>query len=93
MNTRSLLDSNLEDGMYLSAKDKNVIVIGGGDTGNGSLHSFAYCLLSVSDASLVTLQIASAPPFVTMLPASSTLSSSLLLLQLVPPTIPCVTFL
>lgn len=34
MNTRSLLDSNLEDGQYLSAKGKNVIVIGGGDTGN-----------------------------------------------------------
>ena len=32
-NTRSLLDSNLEDGKYISAKDKNVIVIGGGDTG------------------------------------------------------------
>ncbi len=33
-NTKSLLDSNLEDGNYLSAKDKHVIVIGGGDTGN-----------------------------------------------------------
>lgn len=33
-NTKSLLDSNLEDGKYTSAKDKNVIVIGGGDTGN-----------------------------------------------------------
>lgn len=32
-NTRSLLDSNLKDGNYISAKDKNVIVIGGGDTG------------------------------------------------------------
>lgn len=32
-NTRSLLNSNLEDGNYLSAKDKDVIVIGGGDTG------------------------------------------------------------
>jgi glutamate synthase (NADPH) small chain len=32
-NTRSLLDSNLEDGNYISAKGKNVIVIGGGDTG------------------------------------------------------------
>lgn len=32
-NTRSLLDSNLADGDYISAKDKNVIVIGGGDTG------------------------------------------------------------
>jgi glutamate synthase (NADPH/NADH) small chain len=32
-NTRSLLDSHHEDGNYLSAKDKHVIVIGGGDTG------------------------------------------------------------
>jgi NAD(P)H-dependent glutamate synthase small subunit len=32
-NTRSLLNSNLEDGKYISAKDKNVVVIGGGDTG------------------------------------------------------------
>ena len=33
-NTKSLLDSELADGSYISAKDKNVIVIGGGDTGN-----------------------------------------------------------
>jgi len=32
-NTRSLLDSRLADGDYISAKDKHVIVIGGGDTG------------------------------------------------------------
>jgi len=32
-NTKSLLDSNLEDGNYISAKDKDVIVVGGGDTG------------------------------------------------------------
>ncbi len=32
-NTRSLLDSELNDGNYISAKDKNVVVIGGGDTG------------------------------------------------------------
>jgi glutamate synthase (NADPH) small chain len=30
---KSLLDSNLADGQYISAKDKHVIVIGGGDTG------------------------------------------------------------
>ncbi|MCR8842783.1 glutamate synthase subunit beta [Paenibacillus sp. SC116] len=30
---KSYLDSNLEDGQYIDAKDKNVIVIGGGDTG------------------------------------------------------------
>ncbi|MFL6560284.1 MAG: glutamate synthase subunit beta [Bacillus sp. (in: firmicutes)] len=32
-NTKSLLDSNLENGEYISAKDKDVVVIGGGDTG------------------------------------------------------------
>jgi glutamate synthase (NADPH/NADH) small chain len=32
-NTKSLLDSELRDGNYISAKDKDVIVIGGGDTG------------------------------------------------------------
>ncbi len=31
--TRSLLDSDLKDGKFTSAKDKDVIVIGGGDTG------------------------------------------------------------
>ncbi|KAI8078224.1 uncharacterized protein B0P05DRAFT_597034 [Gilbertella persicaria] len=33
-NTKSLLDSELKDGQYLSAKGKKVVVIGGGDTGN-----------------------------------------------------------
>ncbi|HEY3377445.1 MAG TPA: glutamate synthase subunit beta [Armatimonadota bacterium] len=32
-NTKSLLDSKLHDGAYISAKGKDVIVIGGGDTG------------------------------------------------------------
>ncbi|MCD8242030.1 MAG: FAD-dependent oxidoreductase, partial [Lachnospiraceae bacterium] len=32
--TKSLLDSNFEDKKYIPAKDKNVLVIGGGDTGN-----------------------------------------------------------
>ena len=32
-NTKSLLDSNHADSAYIDAKDKNVIVIGGGDTG------------------------------------------------------------
>src|SRR5690606_28848472 len=32
-NTKSLLDSSLADVNYISAHDKNVIVIGGGDTG------------------------------------------------------------
>lgn len=33
-NTKSLLDSGLADGEYISARGKDVIVIGGGDTGN-----------------------------------------------------------
>ncbi|KKF94581.1 putative glutamate synthase [NADPH] [Ceratocystis platani] len=33
-NTKSLLDSELADEAYISAKDKHVVVIGGGDTGN-----------------------------------------------------------
>lgn len=32
-NTKSLLDSNLEDENNISAKGKKVVVIGGGDTG------------------------------------------------------------
>ncbi|HWP57748.1 MAG TPA: glutamate synthase subunit beta [Candidatus Acidoferrales bacterium] len=32
-NTKSLLDSGLKDGHYISARDKHVIVVGGGDTG------------------------------------------------------------
>lgn len=32
--TKALLDCQMAEGSYLSAKDKNVIVIGGGDTGN-----------------------------------------------------------
>jgi len=36
-NTKSLLDSKLKNNNFLSAKDKNVIVIGGGDTGNDCL--------------------------------------------------------
>lgn len=33
-NTKSLLDSELADDAYISAKGKDVVVIGGGDTGN-----------------------------------------------------------
>lgn len=32
--TRSLLDSDLKDKKYISAKNKRVVIIGGGDTGN-----------------------------------------------------------
>lgn len=33
-NTKSLLDSGLEDGKYTDTKGKDVVIIGGGDTGN-----------------------------------------------------------
>lgn len=33
-NTKSLLNSGLADGEYINTKDKNVVIIGGGDTGN-----------------------------------------------------------
>lgn len=32
--TKSLLDSDLAEGTFISARDKNVVIIGGGDTGN-----------------------------------------------------------
>lgn len=32
--TKSLLDNDLKEGTYISAKNKNVMIIGGGDTGN-----------------------------------------------------------
>ena len=37
--TKSLLDSGFEDGKAISAKDKKVLVIGGGDTGNDCVGS------------------------------------------------------
>lgn len=33
-NTKSLLDSNFSDHAYVDTKDKHVVIIGGGDTGN-----------------------------------------------------------
>lgn len=33
-NTKSLLDSGLKDGKYVNTREKNVVIIGGGDTGN-----------------------------------------------------------
>lgn len=32
--TKSLIETNLKDGTYVSAKDKHVVIVGGGDTGN-----------------------------------------------------------
>lgn len=57
-NTKSLLDSELKDGNYISAKGKHVIVIGGGDTGNDCLGT------SVRHGckSLVNFEIVPKPP-------------------------------
>ena len=33
-NTKSFLDTALQDGRFINAKGKRVLVIGGGDTGN-----------------------------------------------------------
>lgn len=32
--TKSLIEHSLEEGTYISAKDKDVVIVGGGDTGN-----------------------------------------------------------
>ncbi|MGI9330445.1 MAG: glutamate synthase subunit beta [Gammaproteobacteria bacterium] len=57
-NTRSLLNSNLEDGKYVSAKDKHVIVIGGGDTGTDCIGTS----LRHGCKSLLNLELLPTPP-------------------------------
>ncbi len=57
-NTKSFLDSNHEDGRYLSAKDKDVIVIGGGDTGTDCVGT----ALRHGCRSLVQFEILPKPP-------------------------------
>ena len=57
-NTKSLLDSNLADGQYISAKDKHVIVIGGGDTGTDSIGTS----LRHGCKSLVNFELLPQPP-------------------------------
>ena len=57
-NTRSLLDSGLQDGRYISARDKNVIVIGGGDTGADCIGT----ALRHGCRSLVNLELLERPP-------------------------------
>ena len=57
-NTKSLLDSELEDGNYISAKDKHVIVIGGGDTGTDCIGTS----LRHDCKSLVNFEIMPRPP-------------------------------
>ncbi|MGE0681667.1 MAG: glutamate synthase subunit beta [Candidatus Binatia bacterium] len=57
-NTKSLLDSQLQDGRYISAADKHVIVIGGGDTGTDCVGTS----LRHKCKSLVQLEILPQPP-------------------------------
>jgi glutamate synthase (NADPH) small chain len=57
-NTRSLLDSNHADGKYISARDKDVVVIGGGDTGTDCVGT----ALRHGCRSLVQLEIIPKPP-------------------------------
>jgi NAD(P)H-dependent glutamate synthase small subunit len=57
-NTKSLLDSNHEDGNYISAKGKHVIVIGGGDTGTDCIGT----ALRHGCKSLVNFELLPKPP-------------------------------
>ncbi|MDA1372164.1 MAG: glutamate synthase subunit beta [Proteobacteria bacterium] len=57
-NTKSLLDSNLEDGNYINARNRNVIVIGGGDTGTDCIGTS----LRHGCKSLVNFEIMPRPP-------------------------------
>jgi glutamate synthase (NADPH) small chain len=57
-NTKSLLDSGHEDGRYISARGKHVVVIGGGDTGTDCVGT----ALRHGAKSLVQLEILPRPP-------------------------------
>ena len=57
-NTKSLLDSNHADGFFLSARDKDVIIIGGGDTGTDCVAT----ALRHGCRSLVQFEILPQPP-------------------------------
>jgi glutamate synthase (NADPH/NADH) small chain len=55
---KSLLDSNFKDGQFISAKDKHVVVIGGGDTGTDCVGTS----MRHGCKSLVQFEILSRPP-------------------------------
>lgn len=57
-NTKSLLDSQHKDGNYISAKDKHVVIIGGGDTGTDCVGTS----LRHGCKSVVQLEIMPKPP-------------------------------
>jgi glutamate synthase (NADPH/NADH) small chain len=57
-NTKSLLDSNHADGNYVSAKGKDVVVIGGGDTGTDCVGTS----IRHGARSVVQLEILARPP-------------------------------
>nr|QKY14997.1 glutamate synthase 1 [NADH] chloroplastic isoform X1 (GOSHI) [Polytomella parva] len=57
-NTKSLLDSKLADGNYISAKGKNVVVIGGGDTGTDCIATS----LRHGATSIINLELMPKPP-------------------------------
>ncbi len=57
-NTKSLLDSELQDDLFLAAANKNVIVIGGGDTGADCIGTS----LRHGCASVVNFELLDRPP-------------------------------
>ncbi|XP_027338978.1 glutamate synthase [NADH], amyloplastic isoform X1 [Abrus precatorius] len=57
-NTKSFLDSNLQDGNYISAKGKKVVVIGGGDTGTDCIGTS----IRHGCSSIVNLELLPQPP-------------------------------
>ncbi|MBA0861832.1 hypothetical protein Goshw_001497 [Gossypium schwendimanii] len=57
-NTKSLLDSDLQDGNYISAKGKKVVVIGGGDTGTDCIGTS----IRHGSSSIVNLELLPQPP-------------------------------
>ena len=57
-NTNSLLNSNLQDGNFISARNKNVIVIGGGDTGTDCIGTS----MRHGCSSLVNFELLPKPP-------------------------------